>query len=66
MKKLDCMRSEISYYLDEIKRRLFVSGSKVTILVRPPGGVECEVLLTDDDLDEVLRAIERSKAREAR
>lgn len=63
--KVSWMRSELSYYMTEILRRLFIPGSKITVLVRPPGDVEREVLQTNDDLDEVARAIERSKQRES-
>jgi hypothetical protein len=61
--KVRYARAKASYHLEQIQR-LFVPGSKVTLLVRPPTGVESEFLLTDDNLDDVTLAIERSKQRE--
>ncbi|HEY6037089.1 MAG TPA: hypothetical protein VIV58_22575, partial [Kofleriaceae bacterium] len=60
----DFLNREVAFYASEIKRRLFRPGAKITILVRPPGDEEHEFLLTDDDLDAIKDAVDRTKQRE--
>lgn len=54
---LDCV-------LHEVEMEYFKPGIKLTFLARMPGNPEGDMLLTKDDLDEVIKAIERSKTRE--
>lgn len=65
MNKLDYARAIVGSHLDQI-RELFTAGSKITVIVRPPGGDERDFVMTDDDLDEVGAVVERTKARERR
>ena len=44
---------------------LFNRPVKVTCIVRVPGNVEADVLVTIDDLDSIISVVERSKARTA-
>jgi hypothetical protein len=57
------MRGVVESYMDDILR-LFVAGTKITVVIRPPSGDESDVLLTNDSLDEVSAAVERAKVRE--
>ncbi len=63
--KVQRMRDDVALHMNRILEN-FLPGSKITVIVRPStGDVESEVLMTnEDDLDEVARAIERSKQRE--
>ena len=62
--KVQRMRDDVALHMNRILEN-FLPGSRITVLVRPSNGdVESEVLMTNDDLDEVARAIERSKQRE--
>lgn len=52
---------QVSHYMERIQR-LFKAGSKITVLVRNPSVQgDADFLLTDDDLTEVLKAVERRK-----
>ncbi len=61
------VHSEIRTYCGEICD-LFKPGAKVTILVRNPGrGAEpysADLVISDDDLNEVSKALEYLKARD--
>jgi len=62
------VHNEIRYHCGEICD-LFKSGAKVTVLVRNPGRGEqgphsADMLVSDDDLDEVIKSLEYLKARE--
>lgn len=43
---------------------IFKAGTRFTIIARTPGNSDADVLVTDDDLDEIAAAIERSKGRD--
>lgn len=49
-------------YLDRIAR-LFKPGKKLTLLVRSPGLPDRDFMLTDDNIDEAIAMLERSKQR---
>ena len=55
------MHDEISDHLDAIKA-LF-KNPKLTIVVRNPDLRDGDVIVTNDDLDLVIQAIEKNKAR---
>jgi len=56
------VHSEISVHLAEISR-LF-KNPKITIIVRAPDQPDGDVILSDDDLDRVIAAIENLKGRD--
>jgi hypothetical protein len=41
----------------------FVEGAQLTFIMRMPGNTEAEMVVTNDDLDEVIATLERSKNR---
>lgn len=43
--------------------KIFVKEAKLSFIMRVPGNVEAEMLVTDDDLNELINLIERSKNR---
>jgi hypothetical protein len=43
---------------------IFKRGTQFTLIARTPGDPDADVLVTSDDLEEVLALLERSKARE--
>lgn len=61
MSRLQEVQGEVAGYMERIQK-LFVSGNKITVLVRHPGKPEQDFLMTDDDLDEVVAAATRRKA----
>jgi hypothetical protein len=42
---------------------IFKAGTRFTIIARAPGNNEADVLVSDDDLDEIVALVERSKGR---
>ncbi len=40
----------------------FKPGAKITVLIRVPGKDEADFLMTSDDLDDVIDAVQRRKA----
>lgn len=56
--KLQFAGTQIGNMLDAA-RELFVKGTRVTFIARPPGGAEQDFLMTDDDLKEVASLINR-------
>ena len=52
------VNKRVSGLLNEIAQS-FVSGVKITLLVRVPGNDDADFLLTNDELSEVSKAIER-------
>lgn len=42
---------------------LFVSGMKFAIIARNPNNNEMDVLMTDDNIDELIALLERSRTR---
>jgi hypothetical protein len=57
------VREIISGHTDAILRE-FKPGAKITVLARIPGNDDADMLLTNDDLEQVAAAIERSKTRQ--
>lgn len=57
---LEEVHNAASIHLSEIAE-YFKSGVKLTLLVRTPGDDDADFILTNDDLDEVIKAIERRK-----
>jgi len=61
----------VAYVSEQVAARLdriaqfFVSGSKLTLIVRQANKDEQDFILTNDDIDEAIKALERSKARSA-
>ena len=43
---------------------IFLPGTKLAILARTPGDDRADVLVTDDDIDELIALLQRSKTRE--
>lgn len=43
--------------------KVFVKGTKLTLIARLPGNDEADILLTMDDFDEIAKVVERSKRR---
>lgn len=44
---------------------MFVSGAKVTVIVRHPGHDDRDVLVSNDSIDDVAAAVARAKERDA-
>lgn len=59
------VRDMVAMHLDEI-RQLFVEGSKITVIVRQAGKPEQDFTLSDDQLDEAIAVLQRSKQRTPR
>ncbi len=62
MTKLDHLHTVLSRHIDQI-RRFLTPEMQVTIVLRHPTNTECEVVVGNDDMDEVIGLLERSKAR---
>lgn len=60
--KLILLRERMSDHMDAILR-MFKPGAKITVVVRNPGHGDADVVIGDDDLDDAIAAIQRSKAR---
>jgi hypothetical protein len=60
---LDEVHQEVSAFLTEAER-FFKPGVKLTFIMRRPDNDECDILITDDSLDELAAVIERMKKRE--
>jgi len=59
---LSDVQAEVAYHLDRIGR-LF-KAPKLTIVIRSPQLEDGDIILTDDDLPQVVAAIERLRARQ--
>jgi len=55
------VRDEISIHLEEITR-LFKPGVKLTIICRHTAVADADVVMTDDDLDEAVGALQRLRS----
>jgi hypothetical protein len=42
--------------------RLFVPGMKLTFIARLPGNGEADVLVSDDQMDEIIKLVQRRQA----
>lgn len=58
--KLEIAQVNVADHMDSILR-VFKPGAKITVIVRRPGQPEQDFLMTDDDLEEVSRLIERRR-----
>lgn len=63
--ELEKVKEIISGKLSELEP-LFVKGMKLTFIARYPGQSETELVITEDDLDDVIETLRRSKSREFR
>lgn len=52
------VEDRVSTHMDEITRN-FKPGAKITVLVRTPGNDEADFCMTDDDLAEVAKMVQR-------
>lgn len=64
MAGLDPITSERVNELLTQLARLFRSDCECTFVMRRPGDPECELVASNDDLDEVIQVLQRSKQRE--
>jgi hypothetical protein len=54
-------RENVAAAMEDIVR-MFKPGAKIAVLVRAPGFPDRDLLMTDDDLDELIAMIRRRKA----
>jgi len=59
--KLENVQEMVSECMDQIVAN-FKAGAKITVLIRVPGNDEADFLMTSDDLDNVIDAVQRRKA----
>lgn len=59
--KLESVQEMVADHMDQMVAN-FKPGAKITALIRVPGNDEAEFLMTSDDLDDVIDAIQRRKA----
>lgn len=59
--KLENVQEMVAGCMDQMVAN-FKPGAKITVLIRVPGKDEADFLMTSDDLDEVVAAIQRRKA----
>ena len=52
-------KREVEKALSDLRPRVFTDMVKLTFIMRHPNNSECEMIVTDDDLDEVKKTIER-------
>lgn len=64
--KIDRVTEVISNHIARIKL-LFIPGSIVSVIVRQPGDEagDFDLVVSNDDMDELAKVIERAKTREA-
>lgn len=58
------MQDEVSVALNQL-RRCFVSQMQLTFIARLPGNDDADVLISNDDLFEIHKLVERMKKRKA-
>lgn len=51
---------EVSFHLDKILK-CFKPGAKITVIVRRPENDEADFTLSNDDISEAIKALERRK-----
>lgn len=63
--KLQAAMRIIGQYLDSIEREVFKKGSnmKLTFIARDPGNPEADMLVSEDDLAEIIALVHRSVTR---
>lgn len=59
--KLEIVQGMVSDCMDQMLTN-FKPGAKITVLIRVPGKDEADFLMTSDDLDDVIDAVQRRKA----
>lgn len=64
MSKLSYVKSEIAAYMQKIAY-FFKPEVRITVLVRSPGYDEQDFMMTNDDIVEIAKMVERSKTRPA-
>lgn len=63
MSDLDIVSNEAAYHMEKIQK-LFKSGAKITLIVRPPQYKvegDTDFVMTDDDIDKAIAVLERRK-----
>lgn len=63
MEPIEYTREVIQRSLAELQS-LFIRGMKLSFVARYPGHPDIEMVITDDNLDEVMEVLRRSKIRE--
>jgi hypothetical protein len=66
MTKLENVRRVVADQLGQWADDLFAPGMKLTFIARHPTNVECEIVISDDDMAAVAAVAERSGKRPAR
>lgn len=61
MNALLIVQQQVAGHMEDIQS-LFKKGAKITVLVRTPDKPDSDFLMTDDNLDEVVAAVQRRKA----
>lgn len=62
MSDLEWTRGQVAKRLEQIQQ-FFVTGSRITVIVRMPGKPEQDFMLTDDEIDDAIAVLQRSKDR---
>lgn len=62
MSKLESAMAAVAKHLDQIADKVFLPGTKLTFLARTPGHDDADFCMTDDDMDEIAKMIERRRA----
>jgi len=57
---LERVGTEVSDYMDKIKRR-FKPGARITVLVRRPGYPEQDFVMTDDEIEGAIACLLRRR-----
>ena len=60
---LNMLHGRLANILDKHVAPMFSPAVRLTIVARLPGNDGADVMVTNDDFDEVVKAVERSKAR---
>lgn len=63
--KLDAAMRIVSEHMDEIARKVFRPGMRLTFIARDPTNPEADFFLSEDDLPEVAELLIRSSSRES-
>lgn len=59
----ELLRLHIADALERLHGKLFVPEMRLTLVARLPGNPEAELIVSDDELVEVMRTVERSMGR---
>jgi hypothetical protein len=63
MADLRHVHETIAEALESLHADLFIPDMRLTLVARRPGNTECELVVTDDDLAEVIKVVRRSQKR---